>query len=52
MVPRFVSTIEKGGVMNSRCFKEPIFGPPDRIIRLDHARQKRHREYCEGGKTI
>ncbi len=52
MVPRFVFNNRKGGVMISRCFKEPIFGPPDRIIRLDHARHNRHRGYCKGGKTI
>jgi len=52
MVPRFVSTIENGGVMNSRRFQGPILGPPDRIIRLDHARHNRPRGHYAGGKTV
>lgn len=52
MVPRFVSTIENGGVMNSRYFKELIFGPPDRIIRLGHTLHNRPGGLSKGGKTI
>lgn len=38
--------------MKSRCFEGPIFGPLDRIIRLDHALHNRPGGLSKGGKTI
>jgi hypothetical protein len=53
MVPRFVSTNQKGGVMKTRKFQGPILGPPDRIIiRLGHDRNVRIRGHINGGKVI
>jgi hypothetical protein len=38
--------------MKPRCFEGPIFGPSDRIFRLDHVRHNRPGGLYEGGRSV